>query len=468
VARLTDRGFTQAEADEFAERCSGSHTLKWTADVFRWQGGELVQIYDDLPIVGGTLSLDGSDPTRRRLTMDIAGGEELVPDDPDDPTAPFGQIVKAWLHVDRADGSWFPRLKQFEGPIQTTTVEWPSLTQTVECADYSWLIDAFLYEKKVSYNNKTVRQAIQDIVRDAIPDSAFFIQSPDDANSVRVEPHTVSEAGQGRWDMAQTIAAARGYDTYFNHNGNLVIKKAVTNNSDDVETIPSSGGPDIGTVSDPAGVIKDGPGGNLVALTVGATREGAINGVFVNVHETVSQTLAARKKREAETGTKEDDPDYDPDWDDVLRGDDPPPDVAEPGNPDLENGDPEVPKIPNPKAGDPRVNVQVKALAVGATKWGDRYGRQSLVLERNVKRINDNVINAQIHRAKRLLHRRGGVIRSVDMDVVGAYWVEPDDKVKLKYAGRSENHFVASVEIDLAGEEPTRIRTRSLTTKDPG
>jgi hypothetical protein len=360
-------------------------------------------------------------------------------------------------------------------------VEWPSLTQTVEAADYSWLVDAYLFEKKKSYNHMTIRDAVEEIVKDALPDREFFIQSPGDAHDIKVEPHTNSEAGTGRWEFAKTICQARGFDTFFNHNGNLVIRHDVTNNSDDVETIPGEG-PDIGTVSNPAAVIKEGPGGNLVALTLGLTREGAVNGVFINVHETIAQRVAERKVREAAAGApgppvKEPDPDYEPDWDDVLRGDAPPPPEPDPPDPEIppkddgeshDHDDVEVPTIPNPKAGDPRVNVTVKALGVGAVKWGDKFGRQNIVLERNVKRINDNIINAQIHRAKRLLHKRGGVIRSIDLDAVGLYWLEPDDKVRVKYAGRTEAHYVASIEFDLSGAEPARVRTRSLNVTDPG
>jgi hypothetical protein len=469
VARLTDRGFTEAEADEFMRRASGPHTLKWTTEIYRWVGGAENDLLaaGELPIVGGTLALDGSDPTRRHLTLDIAGVDELIPDQPFDPLAPFGQVIKLFVLIDRADGSWFPRLKMGEYTIQTTTIEYPSKIITVEASDYSWLVDQYKFERKISYNHKSVRQAVEDIVKDALPESSFFIQSPGTPHEIKVMPHSVAEVNQGRWEYATKICGDRGFQCYFNHNGNLVINRPVSNNSDDVETIPGEG-PDIGTVANPAGIIKDGPGGNLVGLSVGLTREGAINGVFVNVHETVSQTMAARKKREAETGDIEDDPDYEPDWDDVLRGDAPPPDVAEPGNPDLENGDPEVPKIPNPAAGDPRVNMTVKALAVGPTRWGFTFGKQNYVDEQPVKRINDNVKSAQIGRAKHLLHKRGGVIRSLDLDAVGCYWLEPDDKVRIKYDGRTEAHYVASAEFDLSGEQPARIRTRSLTTQDPG
>jgi hypothetical protein len=40
--------------------------------------------------------------------------------------------------------------------------------------------------------------------------------------------------------------------------------------------------------------------------------------------------------------------------------------------------------------------------------------------------------------------------------------------VKIVYDGRTEYHFVASIEFDLAGESPARIRTRALAVEDPG
>jgi hypothetical protein len=465
IARLTDRGFTEDEADEYMARASGPHTLRWTADIYRWVGGEENTLYQGLPIVGGTLTLDGSDPTRRKLTLDLGGGADLIPDEPYDPLAPFGQVIKLWVQIDKADGSgWFDRLKMGEYVITTTTIEWPSLTQTVEAQDYSWLVDQYLFEKRKSYGHMSVRDAVESIVKDALPDSEFFIQSPGAPHDVSVEPHTVSETGQGRWEFAQNICQARGFECFFNHNGNLVIRQDITNNTDDVETIPGEG-PDIGTVSNPVAVIKDGPGGNLVGLTLGLTREGAINGVQINIHETVSQRVAARKVAADGADDTTQDPEYDPVHDGVLQ---PPPPPVPNTDGQHQNDDPEVPKIPNPKAGDPRVNVQVQALGVDPIKWSDKFGRQNIVLAKPVKRINDNVVNAQIHRAKRLLHRRGGVIRSIDLDAVGCYWLEPEDKVRIKYAGRTEAHYVASIELDLAGESPARIRTRALNVTDPG
>jgi hypothetical protein len=421
VAHLTDHpDYDPVKAADFRKRSCEAHQVRWRADVVRWSGGVEHVLYEHLPILGGTLSLDASDPTRRHLTLEIAGVGRLVPDQPSDPLACFGQVVKLWMTIDRAGGAtqegggFFPWIKMGEYPIQTTTSEWPSLQQTIECTDYSTVVGDFLHTKKKSYSQRSVYTAIQQITEAALPDKAFSIHSQDGAKSVQVEPHTIADAGSDRWETAVNLAAARGFETFFDRNGNLVIRDDVTN--DDNDTIPGVG-PDIGTVSNPVATIRDGERGNLVGLTQSVTREGGCNGVFINLHETASQTLRRQGR---------------------------------------------------PVAGDKRVNVQVQALGTGPILWGDRYGRQPIVVERPVKVITDDVVAAQTRRAKRMLHRRGGVVRTLDLDAVGLYWLEPDDRVRIQYAGRTEAHFVASIEFDISGQSPARVRTRSLAVSDPG
>lgn len=415
MSRLVTRGFNPVDAAEFKDRANGPHTVRWKASSYRWSGGTEQLIYDDLPIVGGTLSLDSSDPTRRHLTLDIAGVGQLVPDAPADPLAPFGQYLKLWSTIDRTNGGFFGWLKHGEFPIQTISSEWPSMQQTVDCVDYSAVVGDYLHTQKKAYNHRSVYDAVRQITEAALPDKAFTIHTHDGVRSTQVEPHTIADAGSDRWEVAVGIAQARGFETFFDWNGDLVIRDDITN--DDNETIPGVG-PDIGTVSSPIAVIADGLGGNLVGLTASVTREGGCNGVFINLHETASQTLRNKKGQLV--------------------------------------------------AGDKRVNVQVSALGTGAIAWGNRYGRQSLVIEKPVKVITDDVVAAHTRRAKRLLHRRGGVIRTLDVDAVGCYWVEPDDRVRIKYDGRTEAHYVASIEFDISGASPARIRTRSLTVEDPG
>lgn len=414
MSSLISRGYTQVDADQFRARARGSHTLQWKASVYRWSGGTLLLVYDSLPLIGGTLAMDSSDPTRRHLTLEVGGGYAMVPDQPSDPLAPFGQFIRLWVRLDRADGTWLPWLQQGEFPIQTATSEWPSGTVTVECADYSVVVDDFLHTARKSYNKLTVYEAVKQITEAALPDRLFTIHTHDDARSTMVEPHTVAEAASSRWETAVEIAQARGFEVFFDALGDLVIREDITN--DDNDTIPGVG-PDVGTMEHPMAVINDGPGGNLVALTVGVTREGGANAAFINLHETASQTLRKRGR---------------------------------------------------PVSGDKRVNVQVTALGTGAIAWGDRYGRQPIVIEKAVPVITDQAVAAQQRRAKRLLHRRGGVIRSLDLDALGLYFLEPDDRVRIEYDGRTEYHFVQSIEFDLSGDSPTRIRTRSLTVTDPG
>jgi hypothetical protein len=276
------------------------------------------------------------------------------------------------------------------------------------------VVDQFLHTHKKGYNKLTIHNAVKQLTEAALPDRVFSIHSTDEAKSTMVEPHSIAEAGSGRWETAVALCQARGFECFFNTDGDLVVRKDITN--DDAETIPAVG-PDIGTVTYPVAVIRDGNGGNLVSLTQGVTREGGANGVFINLHETASQTLRRQGR---------------------------------------------------PVSGDKRVNVQVSALADGPIKWGDRYGRQPIVIEKPVKVITDDVVAAQTRRAKRILNRRGGVIRTLDLDAVGLWWCEPDDRVKIVYDGRTEYHFVASIEFDLAGESPARIRTRALAVEDPG
>jgi hypothetical protein len=408
------RGYDEEDADQMKVRANRSHTIRWKANALRWNAGEQQMLYEDLPVIGGKLSLDASNPTRRTLSLEIAGVGNLVPDQPSDPLACFGQFIRLWCTIDREDGTWFPWIYHGEFPILTTTSEWPSLKQTIECGDLSTIVDDDLHVKKRAYGHMTVYEAIKELTEHGLPDRLFAIDTHDGVRHTKVEPHTVADAASSRWEVATNIAAARGFEVFFDWRGRLVIRDAITAADNDV--IPAVG-PDIGSVSSPVATLRDGTGGNLIAITQAITREGACNGVFINLNETASQTLRRHGRL---------------------------------------------------VSGDKRVNVQVSALATGATAWGDRYGRQPIVIERPVKVITDDVVAAQRRRAKRLLNRRGGVIRSLEMDVVGAWWVEPDDRVHVMYGGRSEYHYIASIELTLDGSSATHIRTRSLAVDDPG
>lgn len=410
MSRLTSRGFTQDDAEAFMARSREPHTLQWKADAYRYTAGTAALLMEGIPIVSGRLTLDSSDTTRRRLSLEVGGGDVLVPEDSTDPLVPFGQVVFLWVRLDLSDGTWSPWLKMGEYPIITHVYERPSQVTTVEAADYSHVVDEFLHLSKKGYGNRSLKAAIVDMVEQALPNRAFAVQATAAAQQNKITNYT-AEAGAGRWETATDLAAIKGHETFFDANGDLIIRGDVTDDNDDV--IPGVG-PDIGTVSDPVAVINDGPSGNLVAMTATLTREGACNGVVINIHETKRRT------------------------------------------------------------GDDRKNVQVQVVeSSGAAAWGDQFGRIPIVDERSVKTITDGVVSDQKSRAKRMLHRRRGVVRYIDLDATGLYWIEPDDKVTVRWGSgtateRSENHFVQRVEFDLSGRNPIRIKTRQLAVRDPG
>lgn len=415
MARLTSRNFTKAEADAFVAASNQPHTVQWKASAYRLVAGVANLLLDDLPIVAGRLTLDSSDPTRRRLTLEVGGGDEFVPTTTDDPLVPFGQAIYLWTRIDLPDGSWSPWLKQGEFPITSYVYERPTTVATVDAADYSLAVDEFLHLTKRGYGNRTVQGAIVEMVNQALPDKVFTVVAHPDAATKRVT-NFVADAGQGRWDSATSLAQVKGFEVFFDAAGNLVIRPDVTDDNDNV--IPGVG-PDIGTVENPVAVIADGEAGNLVAMTATLTREGGCNGVIINIHETADQKAKGKKAVAAR--------------------------------------------------GDERRNVQVSALqSTGPAAWGDRFGRLPIVNERNVATITNQVVADQQSAARRLLHRRRGIVRYIDLDAAGLYWVEPDDKVAIKWGNRTEYHYVQRVEFDLSGRSPVRIRTRQLAVTDPG
>lgn len=420
MTRLTGRGYTTADQAAFLDRAAGSHTVRWRAEAHRLSTSGDAVLLDDVPIVGGTLTLDSSDPIRRKLTIEVGGGESLVPRTSNDPLVPFGQYLVLYLTIDRADGSWFPWIKQGEYPIASYVFERPSMIATVEATDWSGRVEEYLHLDRHGYKKEAnVRAAILDMVGAAVPERAWDLGQFAEGKGIEVRNY-VADAGVGRWTSATELAAKKGLETYFDWNGDLVIRRALTQDNDDV--LPSDG-PDIGTVSDPIAEIAEGI--NLVGLTATLTREGGCNYVRFNLSGTVTRRDKKQtKKKGVETTEKK--------WTD---------------------------------------HVDSTTGSGSSVAWGSAFGRLPIVEEHNLHKLgaDGSAERAQEQqRANNLRLRRLGVIRYIDLDMVGGYQLEPDDKVALTFGGATEYHYVQSVAFDLTGRVPTRIRTRQLATDDPG
>jgi hypothetical protein len=446
MSRLTSRGWTTEDADAYMQRCSQVHAVQWRAHCYR--GEERIAEY--IPVTGGRLVLDSSDPLRRRLTLEIAGGEEWAPVDENSPLVPFGQRITLWVRIDRAEGGWFDWLKMGEYHIISSTFERPSLLTTVECTDMAGAVDEFLFLGKRAFAGQTLHEAIKTMTEEAVPGYIFGIDSSDAARDPdRTIKNYVADAGQGRWDAATELAARRGHECFFNANGGLVIRRDVTD--DDNESIPANG-PDIGTVSNPVAVVKDGPRGNLLGVTATLSRQGAANAVRINLHSTVPRRVRKASDRAAGAAAT----------------------ACGPGSPASSTASWADAPI--------RAAVTVKQ-ETGPVAWDSGlFGKVPIVIERDLKDLKGwssggeetwSHAQADAYRdAKRLLHRRRGVIRHLDIHSLPLYWVEPDDKVRVRWHNEdgeltSGAHYIQRIELDLGGG-PMVLRTRSLNVVDPG
>lgn len=412
---VKDEHISDAQADEFRDRAQQSHTARWIADVTRFRNvggvGEIVTLAENIPVTGGTLTIDSSDPTRRRLTLTVSGGSDWdsgeadwgdvdwEPDDAAAPLTPFGQWVHLYVVIDKLGGGNFPRFKMFTGPIRTNVWERPSQIMTVECTDASQTVQDFLHLRRHTYKNVSVKQAVSTMVNDALPGALYDIDANPRADTSTIR-HYTAEAGEPRWDACVELASRHNLEPFFDAWGDVCIRKDITDEDDDAWD-PSEPGPDIGFVANPTCKFRDQEGGNLLGITSTLTREGSVNAAIT--------TLTLKEKDGSSNRTP------------------------------------------------------LSYIHTGPMAYGDRFGRLPLVESRTVNKPPDDFWDTMQRRGRRLLRRRGGMLRYHDFDALPQYWAEPDDKVSVTVDGRTENHYLASVEFDLTGG-PMRCRTRTVAT----
>ena len=418
MATLESRGMASDDADEWRARSVQPHSQQWKGDVYTWApGGGNNPVVLGIPITGGTLTIDSSAQYRRHLHLELGGGEQWSPVNPNSPLVPFGQRIFLYSRIDRYDGSWLPWLKMGEFWITDHVFERPSLIVTVEADDYGEPVDEFLHLNRKSYANHSVRGAIVQMVNDALPNNGFTVHADDQADNVKVA-NFVADAAQGRWDAATKLASKFGREVLFDAQGNLVIRHDITDDQND--TIPGTG-PDIGTVANPIAIIKDGQHGNMVGMTASVSRKGACNGVAFALTSTVTKKIKVKKKKKSVSH-------------DVFR-------TVTAFQPD------------------------------GPVAWGDQFGRVPIVVSQSVNKITADLINNRQQRANHLLHRRRGLTRYIDLDALPLLWLEADDKIRVTWHAHtdvvSEAHYVQSVIFDIAGG-PMQIKTRALSVTDPG
>jgi hypothetical protein len=406
---------SDAQADEFKARMQMSHTARWEVDITRFRNvggvGTIQTLAQNIPITGGTLTLDSSDPIRRRLSLEVSGGSDWdsgeadwgdvdwEPDDAAAPLTPFGQWATLFVVVDKIGGGNFPRFQVFTGPIRSVVWERPSQIMTVEATDPSQTVADYLHIRRRTYKDLSVKQVVSQLVNDALPNALYNVDANAHSEDAMIRFYT-AEAGEPRWDTCLELAGRRNLEPFFDAWGDVCIRKDITD-EDDTFWDPSEPGGDIGDVANPVCKFRDGEAGNLLGITSTLTREGAVNGAIIT---------ATFKEKEGDSN-----------------------------------------------------RTPLSTIETGPMAWSDRFGRVPLVESRTYSKRPSDFHDVMQKRTRKLLRRRGGMLRYHDFDSLPQYHAEPDDKVSITVNGRTENHYLSSVEFDLTGG-PMRCRTRTIST----
>jgi hypothetical protein len=417
----------------FAATLRGAYAYRITASVYRWQSGANTAIQTDIPVLDGELTLDSAAPTRRFLTLRVAGLGE--PTNSDHPLAPFGQyvILRVSVRVNET-GLWVP-IKLGEFPILTTTHERPTGITTLRCGDWSTRVEEYRLTSRIpasDWSRKQLDVAIRTLVDQALPDKVYAVHQTGDTK--RRVGEEVGNINEGRWTYAQRLAERVGsikgdgsdvmpMECFFDSNGDLVLRKSW----DDDDPLPGAG-PDIGDVTNPVAILNDGPGGVISRITSEISREGGVNGVVV-----VVQSIAQ--------------------WEDYKK---------KPAN-----------RRP-PKEYFGNYRTDHLAPSTSSIAYGDKFGRLPIteVYRKRFANDPDNQKWAR-RRARYLYSRRRGLVRLLDIEAAPLWYLEPDDRVKVQWetgSGRAdEAHYVQRVTFGLSPEQASmRVLTRSLNVTDPG
>ena len=398
------------------ETVTGSYEMTIQVDAYRWLGGSNTLLAEDLPVVGGALSMDASNSlARSALEVVIGHNGEFEPTGVNDPLAPWGQYLVLKVKVRLGDGTW-ETLKMGEFPILTTRQNRPSGELTVTCGDWSSRMEEYRCAKRRPDGigqNTSIKTAIKSLAEAAIPDKVFQVHA-----DARAESKTVGEVkpqiDDGRWAYAQALADGKGLETLWDTDGNLVIRRP---GNTDV-------GPDHGSKANPVAVIRDGSGGVISGVDVAWTREGSYNGVIVVV------TPSSRYKK----------------------------------------GESKYP--PNAYRTRRRYwRAGFEAPNDDKIIWGDKFGRVSKIVEWTRNNTRDDVMDDAEQRAKELYRRRAGIVRSVEIETAPLWWLEPDDKVKVSYrlnwnddsSRVTEDHRIVSVLFNL---DPQNVTSRLVLRED--
>ncbi|MFD8315899.1 DUF5047 domain-containing protein [Kitasatospora purpeofusca] len=231
-----------------------------------YYGGVLTMA--DLPITGGTVTVDRGSKVRRTLSLELADPAYL-PWSPTDPLAVYGQS----LVVSR--GIQFPDGTQEMCPLGTFRVDEPSgdvytgpVTVTGRSAEAALQDDRFTAPRSTAGATSTVAM-ITALVTETMPDAVVvnLTAGTRDQSCAAV----VWDAQADRWDAVAQLATSMQAEIYVD-----VLDRFVLVDAPDLET------------ATPVWTVGEGPTGTLITVARKISRAGVYNAVVASGESTTS------------------------------------------------------------------------------------------------------------------------------------------------------------------------------------
>jgi hypothetical protein len=243
-----------AATEQFLDALRRSHVVTVQVDAYR--GAVLLQ--SDLPISGGSVTVDGGSQIRRTLSLTIADPALDPKVDPLAVLAPFGSdlVVRRGIRYPNGTTEWVP-LGRFR--IESVQASAAQDAISVTGSDRASIVkDARFTAITQAQTSNTVVQEITRLITEALPG----VPVTNRTTATNSTPAVYWE--RERWDAIEQLGEAIGADVFFDPDGNGVIQPtpAVTN--------------------DPAWWVDAGELGVMVAGQRETSREYTYNGVVAS------------------------------------------------------------------------------------------------------------------------------------------------------------------------------------------
>ncbi|MFJ4768464.1 DUF5047 domain-containing protein [Streptomyces uncialis] len=250
----------------FRQALTTSHQIVTRVDAYR--GGTLIRA--DVPISGGSVSVDRGSKTRRSLSLTVAD-PGLLPWAANDPLAVYGQRLVVSRGIRFPDGDELIPLGTFRVNEPSGDVHMGPVTVTGQSSEATIIDDSFLAPTSTR-GYTTCIQAIEYLIRQTLPTATIANLTAGERNPSL--PVATWDAGADRWEAVVQIATAMRAEIYVD-----VLDRFVIVDRPDPLTSP--------VVWDIAG----GESGSLISASRSMSRNAVYNAVVVT-GENTSTTAA--------------------------------------------------------------------------------------------------------------------------------------------------------------------------------